>query len=71
MLMKAVEKSVIETATETASNVATELSNTAREAGRLGKAATQYADQSVHEHPWRAVGIAAGVGFLLGLLVRR
>lgn len=25
----------------------------------------------VQEHPWKAVGIASGVGFLLGLLVNR
>lgn len=32
-----------------------------------GKAADQY----VHEHPWTAVGIGAGVGLLLGLLISR
>jgi len=29
------------------------------------------ADEYVHDHPWRAVGIAAGVGFVVGLLVSR
>ena len=28
-------------------------------------------DTYVHENPWRAVGIAAGVGLLLGLLIGR
>ena len=28
-------------------------------------------DEYVHEHPWKAVGIAAGVGFVLGLLIGR
>jgi ElaB/YqjD/DUF883 family membrane-anchored ribosome-binding protein len=28
-------------------------------------------DEFVHEHPWQAVGIAAGVGFLVGFLIRR
>jgi ElaB/YqjD/DUF883 family membrane-anchored ribosome-binding protein len=28
-------------------------------------------DDYVHEHPWRAVGVAAAVGFLVGLLVNR
>ncbi len=28
-------------------------------------------DDWVHTNPWQAVGIAAGVGFLLGLLVSR
>ena len=35
------------------------------------KQAAQSADAYVHEKPWQAVGIAAGVGFLLGLLIRR
>jgi ElaB/YqjD/DUF883 family membrane-anchored ribosome-binding protein len=28
-------------------------------------------DGYVHEHPWEAVGIGAGVGLLLGLLIAR
>jgi len=36
-----------------------------------GKAAVRVTDDFVHENPWRAVGIAAGAGFLLGLLVNR
>ncbi len=68
--MKQMDAGVIETAAATAANVKTELSNTIQEAGALGKAATQLADQTVREHPWRAIGVAAGVGFLIGLLVR-
>lgn len=33
--------------------------------------AARAADQYVHENPWAAVGVAAGVGFLLGLLIGR
>lgn len=69
--MKPMEKGVMETAAATAANVATELSNTMHEAGALGKAATRLADQTVHEHPWRAIGLAAAVGLLIGLLARR
>lgn len=29
------------------------------------------ADEYVHEHPWTAVGIAAGIGLLAGLLLSR
>ena len=29
------------------------------------------ADEYVHENPWQAVGVAAGVGILLGLLISR
>jgi len=25
----------------------------------------------VHEHPWTAVGIAAGIGMLIGLVINR
>jgi ElaB/YqjD/DUF883 family membrane-anchored ribosome-binding protein len=28
-------------------------------------------DDYVHENPWQAVGVAAGVGFLLGLVIGR
>jgi ElaB/YqjD/DUF883 family membrane-anchored ribosome-binding protein len=35
------------------------------------KAAAQATDAYVHESPWKAVGIAAGVGLLVGLLIGR
>ncbi|MFC5519731.1 DUF883 family protein [Polaromonas jejuensis] len=35
------------------------------------KAAAQATDAYVHESPWTAVGIAAGVGLLVGLLIGR
>lgn len=35
------------------------------------KAAARATDDYVHESPWAAVGIAAGVGLLVGLLVGR
>jgi ElaB/YqjD/DUF883 family membrane-anchored ribosome-binding protein len=35
------------------------------------KAAVRATDDYVHDHPWRAIGIAATVGFLLGLVVNR
>ena len=36
----------------------------AREAGRA-------ADDYVHDNPWRAIGIAAGFGLVIGLLIGR
>ncbi|HEX7926545.1 MAG TPA: DUF883 family protein [bacterium] len=36
-----------------------------------GRDAARAADDYVHENPWRSVGIAAGVGFLLGILLSR
>lgn len=35
------------------------------------KAAAQATDTYVHESPWTAIGIAAGVGLLLGLVIGR
>jgi ElaB/YqjD/DUF883 family membrane-anchored ribosome-binding protein len=35
------------------------------------KAAARATDDWVHAHPWGAIGISAGVGFLIGLLVSR
>ena len=35
------------------------------------RAAAATTDEYVHENPWQAVGVAAGVGLLLGLLLGR
>ncbi len=35
------------------------------------KKAAKATDEYVHENPWKSVGIAAGVGFVLGLLIGR
>lgn len=35
------------------------------------KDAARATDDFVHEQPWKAVGIAAGIGLILGLLVGR
>ncbi|HYE30292.1 MAG TPA: DUF883 domain-containing protein [Methylomirabilota bacterium] len=35
------------------------------------KAAAQETDRLVHENPWAAIGIAAGIGLALGLLLPR
>ena len=35
------------------------------------KAAARATDDSVNDNPWRAVGIAAGVGLLLGIIIGR
>ena len=36
-----------------------------------GKQAARATDEYVHDHPWQAVGIAAGVGLVIGLLISR
>ena len=35
------------------------------------KEAARATDEYVHDHPWQAVGVAAGIGFLIGMLVSR
>jgi ElaB/YqjD/DUF883 family membrane-anchored ribosome-binding protein len=35
------------------------------------KQTARVTDEYVHEHPWRSVGIAAGVGLVIGLLIGR
>jgi ElaB/YqjD/DUF883 family membrane-anchored ribosome-binding protein len=35
------------------------------------KATAQATDDYVHDHPWKSVGIAAGVGLVIGLLIGR
>lgn len=35
------------------------------------KQAAHVTDRAVHEHPYAAMGVAAGIGFLLGLLISR
>jgi ElaB/YqjD/DUF883 family membrane-anchored ribosome-binding protein len=35
------------------------------------KAAATATDEYVHDHPWHAVGIAAGVGMIVGMLISR
>jgi ElaB/YqjD/DUF883 family membrane-anchored ribosome-binding protein len=34
---------------------------------QVGRAADDY----VHDNPWRSVGVAAGIGFIVGLLIGR
>lgn len=47
------------------------LSQLEEETLEKGKAAARATDHYVHENPWKSVGIAAGVGLLLGLLIGR
>ena len=35
------------------------------------KAAGHATDEFVHENPWKSIGIAAGVGLVVGLLISR
>ena len=46
----------------------TDLQDTAIE---RAKAAGHAADDYVHEHPWKAIGAAADIGLIVGLLIGR
>ncbi|MDE2463375.1 MAG: DUF883 family protein, partial [Alphaproteobacteria bacterium] len=35
------------------------------------KAAAQATDDYVHDHPWKAIGMAAALGLAVGLLINR
>lgn len=52
--------------------LATERLTGLQEAALLkGKEAAKVTDEYVHANPWKAVGVAAAAGFLIGLLVNR
>ncbi|WP_255992011.1 DUF883 family protein [Chitinolyticbacter albus] len=49
----------------------TKLVETEKLVAEKARIAAKATDEYVHEHPWTSIGVAAGVGFLLGLLVSR
>jgi ElaB/YqjD/DUF883 family membrane-anchored ribosome-binding protein len=49
----------------------TSLANLQDAALTKAKEAGHAADEFVHENPWKAIGIAAGVGLIAGLLIAR
>ena len=58
-------------ATESLANAKVKLNELEEVAVVKAKAAAAATDQYVHEKPWQAVGIAAGVGLIIGLLIGR
>jgi ElaB/YqjD/DUF883 family membrane-anchored ribosome-binding protein len=42
-----------------------------KELTQAAEARVRVADEQVHEHPWTAVGVAAGIGVLLGFMLGR
>lgn len=47
------------------------LTEVEEEAMRRAREIADAADEYVHENPWQSVGIAAGIGLVLGLLLAR
>jgi ElaB/YqjD/DUF883 family membrane-anchored ribosome-binding protein len=35
------------------------------------KAAAKVTDEYVHDNPWKAIGVSAGIGLVIGLLIGR
>jgi ElaB/YqjD/DUF883 family membrane-anchored ribosome-binding protein len=77
-LLKAAASSTGERATELRDKAATTLKRATEKMADLqdvvvekSKVAARATDDFVNDNPWRAVGIAAAAGFLLGLLVNR
>ena len=60
-----------ERATETVRVARERLSDTQEEVVKQARKAAKETDAYVHDNPWQAVGIAAGVAFIIGVLVSR
>ncbi len=60
-----------EKATETVRVARERLSDAQEQVVKQAKKAAKETDNFVHENPWQAVGIAAGVAFIIGVLVSR
>jgi len=60
-----------ERAQETVKVARERLADTQEEVVKRARAAAKETDTYVHDNPWQAVGIAAGVAFIIGVLVSR
>jgi len=64
-------KSIRSKALETIAGAKESLSGIEGQLADKAKAAAESADDFVHRNPWEAVGVAAGLGLLIGLFIRR
>ena len=60
-----------EKATETVRVARERLGEAQEQVVKHAKKAAKETDTFVHENPWQAIGIAAGVAFIIGVLVSR
>lgn len=58
-------------ALDTLNNAKETLSSVEGTVVEKAKVAAERADEFVHRNPWEAVGVAAGLGLLIGLFIRR
>ena len=56
---------------ESLKNARQRLEEAGESAALRAKDAARQVDHQVHEHPWTAVGIAAGLGLVVGILLGR
>ncbi len=57
--------------TESLHHLKAELESAERAALAQAKRTASEVNHYAHEHPWQAIGIAAGIGFLAGLIIAR
>lgn len=65
---------VAEIRTKAADRIAslkTQLSNAEAAVVEKAKQVGRATDDYVHDNPWRSIGVAAGIGFIVGLLIGR
>ena len=60
-----------ERATETVRAARERLVDAQEEVTKRARAAAKETDKYVHDNPWQAVGIAAGLAFIIGVLISR
>ena len=58
-------------ALETLNSAKESLSSVEGSVTEKAKVVAERTDEFVHRNPWEAVGVAAGIGLLLGLFIRR
>ena len=58
-------------ALDTLNNAKESLSSVEGTLTEKAKVVAESADEFVHRNPWEAVGVAAGLGLLIGLFIRR
>jgi ElaB/YqjD/DUF883 family membrane-anchored ribosome-binding protein len=56
---------------DTLNNAKDSLSSVEGTVTEKAKVVAERTDEFVHRNPWEAVGVAAGLGLLIGLLIRR
>lgn len=67
----AINQSVRDKISASLNDLKAKLQETEKLVSEKAKVAARATDEYVHENPWQSIGIAAGVGFLVGLLVSR